>query len=64
MIDFDAVDFSEFFSERPPEEVISFFWRSVYNENWICKNRASYNEITMYHIFTIKLSITLKTHRY
>ena len=28
MINFDAVDFSE----RRPEEVISFFWRSVYNE--------------------------------
>ena len=27
MINFDAVDFSE----RRPEEVISFFWRSVYN---------------------------------
>ena len=26
MINFDAVDFSE----RRPEEVISFFWRSVY----------------------------------
>ena len=26
MIDFDAVDISE----RRPEEVISFFWRSVY----------------------------------
>ena len=26
MIKFDAVDFSE----RRPEEVISFFWRSVY----------------------------------
>ena len=26
MINFDAVDFSE----RHPEEVISFFWRSVY----------------------------------
>ena len=26
MISFDAVDFSE----RHPEEVISFFWRSVY----------------------------------
>ena len=26
MITFDAVDFSE----RRPEEVISFFWRSVY----------------------------------
>ena len=27
MINIDAVDFSE----RRPEEVISFFWRSVYN---------------------------------
>ena len=27
MINFDGVDFSE----RRPEEVISFFWRSVYN---------------------------------
>ena len=27
MINFDSVDFSE----RRPEEVISFFWRSVYN---------------------------------
>ena len=26
MINFDSVDFSE----RRPEEVISFFWRSVY----------------------------------
>ena len=31
MIDFDAVDFSE----RRPEEVISFFWRSVYIVNEI-----------------------------
>ena len=28
MINFDAVDFSE----RRPEEVISFFWRSVYEK--------------------------------
>ena len=27
MINFDGVNFSE----RRPEEVISFFWRSVYN---------------------------------
>ena len=33
MINFDAVDFSE----RHPEEVISFFWRSVYiSVSWIC----------------------------
>ena len=30
MINFDAVDFSE----RHPEEVISFFWRSVYITLW------------------------------
>ena len=29
MINFDAVDFSE----RRPEEVISFFWRSVYKQS-------------------------------
>ena len=29
MINFDAVDFSE---RRRPEEVISFFWRSVYKK--------------------------------
>ena len=32
MINFDAVDFSE----RHPEEVISFFWRSVYLDE--CKH--------------------------
>ena len=31
MINFDAVDFSE----RRPEEVISFFWRSVYVYMWV-----------------------------
>ena len=30
MINFDTVDLSE----RHPEEVISFFWRSVYKEMW------------------------------
>ena len=28
MLNVDAVDFSE----RRPEEVLSFFWRSVYND--------------------------------
>ena len=32
MINFDAVDFSE----RRPEEVISFFWRPVYIFNSLC----------------------------
>ena len=31
IIDFDSVDFSE----HRPEEVISFFWRSVYIESMI-----------------------------
>ena len=31
MINFDDVDFSE----RRPEEVISFFWRSVYKSKWL-----------------------------
>ena len=33
MINFDSVDFSE----RRPEEVISFFWRSVYFVLLFCK---------------------------
>ena len=42
MTDFDAVDFSE----RRSEEVISFFWRSVYLPKWasaddkLCKHPA------------------------
>ena len=33
MIHFDGVDFSE----RRSEEVLSFFWRSVYHEHWEAK---------------------------
>ena len=38
MINFDAVDFSE----RRSEEVISFFWRSVYNtQRNLCRNHCT-----------------------
>ena len=46
MINFDAVDFSE----RRPEEVISFFWRSVYNQkkcnlnNLVVTSHSSFNK--------------------
>ena len=46
MINFDAVDFSE----RRPEEVISFFWCSVYKHNqystesWVKIRKAKTNK--------------------
>ena len=41
MINFDAVDFSE----RRPEEVISFFWRSVYYQMMYTYNTCLYAKI-------------------
>ena len=38
MVNFDVVDFSE----RRPEEVISFFWRSVYIVSYFGNERNVY----------------------
>ena len=49
MINFDGVDFSECHSE----EVISFFWRSVYDgqsERQTCDKHAHHN-VTVYIFF-------------
>ena len=48
MINFDAVDFSE----RRPEKVISFFWRSVYDS--YCKKLKA---VSLVHIATLVVHI-------
>ena len=55
MINFDAVDFSE----RRPEEVISFFWRSVYFDDSSHNHGVSYwtlllRILTTIHAFNCK----------
>ena len=45
MINFDDVDFSE----HRPEEVISFFWRSVYNKY---NSSTIFKRVLKTHLFT------------
>ena len=54
MINFDGVDFSE----RRPEEVISFFWRSVY-VGILAKIWKQISKIINYEIMSTNLATKL-----